>query len=188
MIPYTIERRPDTGVTNVTLGMWLFIASEVMLFGALFSAYALLRANASAWPLGRAVLNLPIGSINTVVLLTMTALVWRTRSASVSSGRRLLLAGTALAALFLALKGFEYRAEFLHGWRPSTDTFFATYFTLTGLHAVHVLVGAVANLWAVAGAAAVGDAMAMGRFRSLALYWAFVDVVWLVMFVLFYLW
>ena len=50
MIPYTVERRVDTGVTNVTMGVWLFLASEVMLFGALFSAYALLRVSAAAWP------------------------------------------------------------------------------------------------------------------------------------------
>ena len=69
MIPYTIERRADTGVTNVTLGIWLFLASEVMLFGALFSAYALLRVSAPIWPRGRDVLSVPLGAANTVVLL-----------------------------------------------------------------------------------------------------------------------
>ena len=63
IIPYTTERRADTGVTNVTLGMWLFIASEVMLFGALFSAYALLRSAATDWPSGRQVLSLSLGAV-----------------------------------------------------------------------------------------------------------------------------
>jgi cytochrome c oxidase subunit 3 len=67
MIPYTVERRVDTGVTNVTLGVWLFLASEVMLFGALFSAYALLRVSAVAWPHGRDVLSVDAGFINTAV-------------------------------------------------------------------------------------------------------------------------
>ena len=66
MIPYTVERRADTGVTNVTMGIWLFLASEVMLFGALFSSYALLRTAAPAWPHGREVLNLQLGLANTV--------------------------------------------------------------------------------------------------------------------------
>ena len=68
MIPYTVERRPDTGVTNVTLGIWLFLASEVMLYGALFSAYALLRTAAPGWPSGRGVLNLTLGALSTVAL------------------------------------------------------------------------------------------------------------------------
>ena len=72
IIPYTIERRADTGVTTSRSGIWLFLASEVMLFGALFSAYALLRVSAPAWPSGRDVLSLPLGATNTVILLAMT--------------------------------------------------------------------------------------------------------------------
>ena len=69
MIPYTVERRADTGVTNVTMGIWLFLASEVMLFGALFSAYALLRVSAPAWPVGpRRARACRMGATNTLVL------------------------------------------------------------------------------------------------------------------------
>ena len=66
-IPYTVSPRPDTGVYNGKLGIWLFLASEVMLFGALFSSYILLRVGAepSAWPHG--LLNIPIGTFNTAV-------------------------------------------------------------------------------------------------------------------------
>ena len=88
MIPYTIERRADTGVTNVTLGIWLFLASEVMLFGALFSSYALLRASAAAWPSGRDVLSLPLGGANTVVLIAHDGAIWRARRASLAGVRR----------------------------------------------------------------------------------------------------
>ena len=70
---------------------------------------------------------------------------------------------------------------------PSVNTFLAIYFTLTGLHALHVIAGLVANVWALTGAARVGEAMTAGRVRALALYWAFVDLVWIVIFVLFYL-
>jgi heme/copper-type cytochrome/quinol oxidase subunit 3 len=89
--------------------------------------------------------------------------------------------------VFLVIKGFEWRGEIGNGLLPSVNTFFAMYFTLTGLHALHVIAGLAGNAWALMGASRVGEAMTMGRIRSLALYWAFVDVVWLVIFLLFYL-
>jgi cytochrome c oxidase subunit 3 len=187
MIPYTIDRRADTGVTNVTLGIWLFIASEVMLFGAMFSAYALLRVSAPVWPRGVDVLGLWFGVTNTIVLSVMTAILLRARTEPLAAARRLFVAGSALAAVFLVIKGLEWRGELGQGLLPSVDTFFAIYFTLTGLHALHVIGGLVANLWALTGAARAGEALTTGRLRALALYWAFVDIVWLTIFLLFYL-
>ncbi len=187
MIPYTIDRRADTGVTNVTLGIWLFIASEVMLFGALFSSYALLRTSAPAWPHGGDVLQVWFGVAHTIVLSIMTALVLRARGASRPTARALVLAASALALVFLATKGYEWQGEIRAGLVPSVNTFLAMYFTLTGLHAVHVAAGLVANTWALAGARRTGEAMTAGRIRAIALYWAFVDIVWLVIFLLFYL-
>ena len=69
-IPYTVEPRPDTGLYNAKLGIWLFLASEVMLFGALFSSYVLLRVGATTWPHGYEHLNIPLATVNTVVLIT----------------------------------------------------------------------------------------------------------------------
>ena len=186
MIPYTVDRRPDTGVSNVTLGIWLFLASEVMLFGALFSSYALLRVSAVDWPSGRDVLSTPLGALNTAVLLLMTALVWRARASAAPA--RLLAAASGMALLFLAVKGFEYRAEISAGLLPSVSTFLAMYFTLTGLHALHVACGLAANLWVIAGTRHEGGRVLMvGRAHALALYWLFVDLVWLVIFPLMYL-
>jgi len=184
VIPYTIERRADTGVTNVTMGIWLFLASEVMLFGSLFSAYALLRTAAPAWPRGGDVLNVSMGVANTVVLMAMTAAAWR---AKLLNAGKWLLVSTALALTFLVIKSLEYRDEFGHGLRPAATTFLALYFTLTGLHALHVIAGALANLWAWRGARHVGELMTAGRIRAITLYWALVDVVWLGILVLFYL-
>ena len=78
-IPYTSQPRPDTGIYNAKVGIWLFLASEVMLFGALFSAYILLRVGApeGLWPQGW--LNIPIGTANTLVLITSsitTVMAW----------------------------------------------------------------------------------------------------------------
>jgi cytochrome c oxidase subunit III len=187
MIPYTATRRADTGVTNVTMGIWLFLASEVMLFGAVFSSYALLRVAAPQWPSGGDVLSLLPGSANTVVLMVMTGAIWRARSAEWQSAKRLLIVGCALAVVFLGIKAAEYAAEIRQGFVPSVNTFFATYFTLTGLHALHVIGGLFANLWAMNGVRRVGADMAAGRVRALSLYWVFVDLVWLIIFVLFYL-
>jgi cytochrome c oxidase subunit III len=187
MIPYTVDRRADTGVTNVTLGIWLFIASEVMLFGALFSSYALLRVSAPAWPHGSDVLGVWFGVTHTIVLSVMTALVLRARSAPAGQARTLLVAGSLLAIVFLIVKSIEWRGEIAQGLVPSVNTFLAMYFTLTGLHALHVACGLAANAWALFGARRVGDAMTAGRVHSIGLYWAFVDIVWLVIFLLFYL-
>jgi len=90
-IPYSVQRRPDTGVSNVIMGVWLFLASEVMLFGALFSAYAMLRVAAPAWPSGRQLLSLSSGSVNTLLLLVMTGLAWKARAAATDRARVLLL-------------------------------------------------------------------------------------------------
>lgn len=187
MIPYTIDRRPDTGVTNVTMGVWLFLASEVMLFGSLFSAYALLRTAAQAWPAGRDVLNVGMALANTLVLIGTTAAVWRAQSSTSARAGRWLLISTGLAATFVILKGLEYGEELGAGLVPATNTFLAMYFTLTGLHALHVIGGAAANLWVWAERSGRTQILMPGRLRAIALYWTLVDLVWLVILVLFYL-
>ncbi|HSJ75717.1 MAG TPA: hypothetical protein VK899_06005, partial [Gemmatimonadales bacterium] len=68
-IPYTVHPRPDTGLYNGKLGIWLFLASEVMLFGALFSTLVLLRTSAPSWPHGKTILNVPLATVNTFVLI-----------------------------------------------------------------------------------------------------------------------
>ncbi|HET9369552.1 MAG TPA: cytochrome c oxidase subunit 3 [Vicinamibacterales bacterium] len=192
-IPYTVDRRPDTGVSNVTLGVWLFLASEVMLFGALFSAYALLRSSSPSWPSGLETLSLTFGAGNTAILVIATMLAWQSRRAamaapaSIAAVRGWLLAATTAGAAFVVVKGLEYRGEIARGLVPSVNTFVAMYFVLTGLHAVHVVGGMIANLWAAAGAVRVGAPMTAGRVRAITLYWAFVDLVWLVILVSMYL-
>ena len=69
VIPYTVEERPDTGLFNAKLGIWLFLASEVMLFGSLFSTYVILRVGSAEWPHGFTILNIPLATLNTVVLI-----------------------------------------------------------------------------------------------------------------------
>ena len=193
-IPYTATVRPDTGVTNQQLGMWLFLASEVMLFGALFSSYALLRSGAMNWPDQSSIVNVRLASINTVVLIASSVVILRSaaamRSGDVSSFRRLMGTAAVLGVVFLAIKSFEYRGELAEGLRPSTSNFVGLYFLMTFLHAVHVGAGVLVNLYLCG----PGVAMARidtprftGRVRTAALYWNFIDVIWILMFVVLYL-
>lgn len=117
-IPYTTEIREDTGLYNGKLGMWLFLASEVMLFGALFSAYVLLRIGAweGEWPHG--LLNIPIGAFNTLVLITSSmtvAMSWTAlKMGNFERYRQLQIVTLVCAALFLGIKGWEYSQKFNH--------------------------------------------------------------------------
>jgi len=198
VIPYTVDRRADTGVTNVQMGIWLFLASEVMLFGALFSSYALIRTAAPAWPAGRDVLNVPLGVANTVVLFVVSGALFRARGLAGAAWGRMLAISSVAAIVFLAIKGVEYAGEIRAGLRPSTSQALAMYYLLTGMHALHVAGGLIANVWALAGlrgngavakapAAGVPLALSLGRIRALSLYWLFVDAVWLVILGVLYL-
>jgi cytochrome c oxidase subunit 3 len=117
-IPYTTEIREDTGLYNGKLGMWLFIASEVMLFGALFSAYVFLRIGAREgdWPHG--LLNIPLGAFNTLVLITSSltvALSWTAlKMGDFQRYRRLQFVTIACASAFLGIKSLEYLDKFSH--------------------------------------------------------------------------
>jgi cytochrome c oxidase subunit I len=191
---YTVEIRPDTGVNNVSLGMWLFIASEVMLFGGLFSAYVLLRSGAADWPHGRDLLNTWSGIFNTALLLAAAVFVRRAVRIAVTAdsrrARTAVSAATALSAAFLIVKGIEYSIEISAGFTPHVSTFAALYYLLTGVHALHVAGGLVALAWhAVAGLRSTsGDqARFANRLRALRVYWYFIDAVWLLIIGLMYL-
>ena len=116
-IPYIVEERPDTGLTNVKLGIWLFLASEVMLFGGLFSSYILLRVNAADWPFGADILSVPIGTFNTVVLIsssvTMVMCYAALKMDDFAGYKRFMGLTIGLSVLFLLVKSFEYY-EHLH--------------------------------------------------------------------------
>jgi cytochrome c oxidase subunit 3 len=117
-IPYTVEARPDTGLWNAKLGMWLFLASEIMLFGGLFASYVMLRTYAVDWPRGADYQNIPLGTFNTAILITSSitmVMAWASLMVKRFDRFKLCLGLTiCLGALFLVVKGFEYRAKFTH--------------------------------------------------------------------------
>jgi len=271
-IPYTTRLREDTNLYNAKVGIWLFLASEVMLFGALFSSYILLRVGAppGTWPHG--LLNIPIGTFNTAVLITSSITVvmsWASLKMGNFGKSRLFQAITLLCALsFLTIKTFEYRDKFTHYevwktdgarmtghiegtpwfWKtqtlkqknldqisfhpdphhyaepraprgtgaggehggghleaitiptaeisrlsafvPAHSTYFAVYFTMTALHALHVLGGAIvigylwgpgAKLWRT------DPERFTNRIEVSGLFWHFVDLVWIFLFPVLYL-
>jgi len=191
-IPYTVEERPDTGLTNGKLGIWLFLASEVMLFGALFSTYIILRTGAPEWPHGE--LNILLGAINTVILITSSVtmvMAWATLKLKDWAKHRLYLIATfVLAGVFLVNKYFEYKDHFDKGETPAHSTFTAIYFTLTGLHGLHILGGMIVMLYFIGPGAKLWtknpDQFA-NRIEFTGLYWHFVDLVWIFLFPILYL-
>jgi len=193
-IPYTTQIRPDTGLTNPKLGIWLFLASEVMLFGSLFSAYALLRMGAETWPDQSAVLSVPLAALNTLILIASSVtmvMAWASlKDGSLPKYRRYMGLTILGGALFLVVKSFEYSEKFSHGLFPSTDIFLALYFTLTGLHAIHVIAGMVVNAYLLGPGTrlwAHHREQFTNRIEVAGLYWHFVDVVWIFLFPVLYL-
>jgi len=193
-IPYTVESREDTGLNNVKLGIWLFLASEVMLFGGLFSSYVLLRVGAETWPQGASILSVPIGTFNTIVLIASSVtmvMAWASLKMQDFGKFRLYGGSTVgLAVLFLGVKAFEYGDKFSHHLYPSESTFLAIYFTLTGLHALHIIggiivigyfVGPGSKMWKTA------PEQFTNRIEAAGLYWHFVDLVWIFLFPVLYL-
>ena len=275
-IPYTVQPRQDTGVYNAKIGIWLFLASEVMLFGALFSSYILLRVGAQDgyWPHGW--LNIPVGTANTIVLITSsitTVMAWASCKMNQFGKFKLYHACTILlACCFVGIKSYEYHDKFTHysikltdgkiadghlvekskdfdldkktgevvihghevnfngkqgeelqkelnkiydlhsadaravtheeikipaaqiasmeSYGPWHNTYTAIYFTLTGLHALHVIGGAIVIgfLWGPGSRMWKTDPERFtNRIEVSGLFWHFVDLVWIFLFPVLYL-
>lgn len=263
-IPYAVKPRPDTGLYNAKLGIWLFLASEVMLFGALFSTYILLRVNADpgTWPLH--LLNVKLGALNTIVLILSSVTVvfgWASLKMNNFRAYKVFQGITLVCALaFLCIKSFEYRDKFHHyevqlkngqiadghidpsnkdtnffvfeaartvtnhaelmtpaeesalkelkvpmteikdrtdgrgkeieNYGPWHSSYLAIYFVLTGLHALHVIGGAIV-IFAIWGPLAkvwkTDPERYTNRVEVSGLFWHFVDLVWIFLFPVLYL-
>jgi heme/copper-type cytochrome/quinol oxidase subunit 3 len=170
----------------------LFLASEVMLFGALFSTYIILRVGAVEWPHGE--LNIPLGAVNTVILISSSVtmvLAWASLKMNDWGKHRVYLGLTFLLALvFLINKYFEYAAHLRTGEGPWHSTFLAIYFTLTGLHGLHILGGMIVMSYFLGPGAKLwrrNPEQFTNRIEYTGLYWHFVDLVWIFLFPVLYL-
>lgn len=193
-IPYTVEPRPDSGLNNVKIGIWLFLASEVMLFGALFAGYILLRIGADKWPAGSEYLSVPWATANTVVLISSSVtmvLAWAALMKNDFGKYKLFMGLTVLAGFgFCGIKYIEYSSKFHHGYFPSTNTFLSIYFLMTGLHALHVIGGMVVNAYFWGPGSKMfktNRQQFINRVEVAGLFWHFVDLVWIFLFPILYL-
>src|SRR5690606_34696756 len=188
------------------LGMWVFIASATLFFAGLFALYGAYRLQSSdAFHRGIAHNNLLLGTINTVVLLTSSCTV-ALGVEYLENGRRrhatrMIQLSIALACAFLIVKGYEYYEHLRAGILPGTaghyfleaktegqGIFFNLYYLLTGVHALHVIVGGLLLSWiGFRLRKSASPTLHVHQFEVVGLYWHFVDVVWLFLWPLLYL-
>ncbi|MBI2930979.1 MAG: cytochrome c oxidase subunit 3 [Planctomycetes bacterium] len=172
------------------LGMWLFLSTEVMMFAGFIAAYIVLRAANPSMTADAAKLDRTLALVNTLVLITSSLLMALAVNAirEGHAGRmRLFLAGTVLLGFaFLAVKSFEYVAKFSHGITSRTSIFFSCYFTMTGLHGLHV-VGGIVTMLILLALSRRFNAQRYVAVENAGLYWHFVDIVWIFLFPMLYL-
>jgi len=191
--PHAGHNDPAVAFEAAKLGIWTFLATEVLLFGALFTAYTVYRADyPDLFRSEHLKLNRVLGTLNTVVLITSSLTVVLGVDAVRKGKVRLLQwyygATVLLGGVFLCVKYIEWTEEFRHGLFPDTNIFFSLYFMMTGLHGIHVFLGMCALTYVVVLAA-------RGRLSEsyttpveiTGLYWHFVDLVWIYLLPLLYL-
>ena len=185
------------------LGMWLFICTEVLLFGGLFLLYSVYRYRYAAdFHAASALLDRVFGTTNTIVLitssLTVVLSIFEFERGRPSRTRLYILFTLLCGFAFLGIKGFEWAAKFEHGLYPGAAhllsrpfgevLYFGLYFTMTGLHAVHVIVGMALlfTAWLRIGSGKLRR-MRPAFLENAGLFWHLVDVIWIFLFPLFYL-
>lgn len=184
------EDWPFTGTNKLRLGMWTFISSEVFLFGSLISVYLFIRSRSLAWPPGYEHHDPYIGLMNTVILFTGTlfysiAYLYAKHGEMLKSAAMML--GTIVTGgLFLGVKAFEWWELFAQGYGINSSLPFQLYFVLTGVHALHVIVGIIATLYMVA-KILTGRRPSLTSILMLGIYWGIVEIVWTFLFPMFYL-
>lgn len=172
----------DNRVPGPVVGMMLFISSEVMFFGALFAAYATIRASARTWPPeGTPATEITLPLVLTAVLLSSSLTVHKAAHARDATNKRRWLAVTALlGALFLAGQLLEFSTL---GFSIATNVFTSLFLTITGFHGLHVLAGVAAMLVVYARLSRSSD---RGGAHAVAYYWHFVDAIWLLVLTVLY--
>jgi cytochrome c oxidase subunit 3 len=184
---------PEQGLETAKLGIWAFLATEVLLFGGLFTTYIIYRMKyPELFYSEHLKLSRPLGMVNTVVLIT-SSLTMALGIAAIKRGRQLAARvyiglTIALACGFLGVKYVEWSEDFAHGLYPGTNLFFSLYFMMTGLHGIHVVAGIAALSWVLFLACRGKFSVEYSTPVEISgLYWHFVDLVWIYLFPLLYL-
>jgi cytochrome c oxidase subunit 3 len=193
----------DQQLEASTLGMWVFLVTEVMFFGGMFMAYIVYRnMYPHAWVEASAELNWRLGGLNTAVLIVSSLTMALAVRAAMLGNKKQQVVNVVLTMLlgmtFLVVKFFEYKAKFEHHLVPGPNfdphleqgmqIFFSLYFMLTGVHAAHMIIGLGIMTWILVTAAkGTYNADYYTPVEVAGLYWHFVDIVWIFLFPLLYL-
>ena len=182
----------STGQTSYKLGFWVFLGSETLFFGSLIGTYMTYKNESVVGPFPHEILNIPLTTISTFVLL-MSSLAMVLALDAVQRGSRKgaltwIMATAGLGAVFLGFQAFEFTEFYHHGLTLQTNLFGSSFFILTGFHGAHVTIGVIwlLALWLDA----LKGKLPPSRSETLevaGLYWHFVDIVWIVIFTLIYL-
>jgi len=183
----------NTGISNAKLGTWSFLASEIMLFGGLISAYVILRSGSAHMVVPpRSMMGIPLATFNTFALITssvtMVLALAAIQEGNIAKFQRWLLCTIGGGIIFLCVKAYEYQHKWAEGITISSNLFGSFYYTLTGLHVVHVTGGLFLMaylLWA--GTRGDFTPESHDRVECAGLYWHFVDLVWVILFPILYL-
>ena len=180
--------RSATGIPTGRLAIWWVLASEVVIFGGLLASYLMFRLGHPEWANAAAVTNTWIGAFNTFVLLTSSfTAVLAHQAAENGDGKqaaKYLMMTIAGALIFLTVKSFEWYHEISEGYTITANGFWSFYYTAAGLHAAHVIAGAIIMAFIAADAAKGRE---LQRVELIGIYWHFVDVVWIFLFPLLYI-
>ncbi len=191
----SLAHEPVTGIKHGKLGMWLFLASEIMFFAGFFTAFAVIHnANPELFSEGARELSVPLAFTNTMILigssLTMALAILFLEKRNVAKFRTF-LGLTILGGFgFLIVKTIEYSAKIHHGTAPFGEhfnVFYGLYFLMTGFHAIHVIGGMIPMIWMLGRSFTKEGYYRADRVETLGLYWHFVDLVWIFLFPILYL-
>ena len=181
-----------TGLSTFKLGFWVFLGSETLFFGSLISTYMVYKRESVVGPFSHEILNIPLTSVSTFVLLMSSLAMVLALDAAQRGWRKGLLgwlmATAVLGSLFLGGQAYEFTEFYHEGLKLQTNLFGSSFFILTGFHGAHVTIGVIwlLALWNEALKGKLPPSRAL-TLEIAGLYWHFVDIVWIVIFTLIYL-
>jgi heme/copper-type cytochrome/quinol oxidase subunit 3 len=187
------EKWPFESLSKEKLGVWVFLMSEIVLFGCLISGYVYVRLGSATWPIASETHSVLIGSANTLILLTSSLAMMLALQAAKNNNqtgiKAGLLAAFGLGVSFLVIKlAIEWPQEIAKGFVITGGLAPSSYYTLMGAHAIHVGIGLAGISFLITkGFAGKFSAQSHTSLELIGLYWAFVDILWMFLFPLFYL-
>jgi heme/copper-type cytochrome/quinol oxidase subunit 3 len=180
--------RSAMNIPTGRLAVWWVLVSEIVIFGGLLVSYVMHRLGHPEWADQAANTHMWLGAFNTLVLLSSSlSAVLAHQAAEQGNGKKaanLLYLTCGGAVIFLIVKSFEWTGEIQHGFTLQSGGFWSYYYTAAGLHAFHVIAGALVMLWVANSAKKNED---LHRVENVGIYWHFVDIVWIFLFPLLYI-